>query len=614
MVTFEPGFHMWATFAFTLVLITLYIWERLPIILASTLCLGAMALTFHAFPLIGPNGTNLLDPHRLLAGFGNPALVTVLSLIIIGRALVLTGALSQLTNVVLAAGHNRSFLAVITILTCVTVTTAFLNNTPVVVMFIPIMLALAARTQRSPSTIMMPLSYAAILGGMTTLIGSSTNLLVSRSLVELGQTPFTFFEFTPFGVILAGLGLVYVFFLMPVLLRHRGGPNVALSNRGARQFLAHLTLKEESPLIGIKPVAGHFKELPDIVVMMIWRNRRAILPPFDETPLQAGDMLVIAATRQVLTDATMHRFGLIAADDDLKMRTGPGGTAPSAHRQVVEAMVAPGGDLTGATIRNSHFLRRFGCVVIGLQRRAHMIRTRMTEIPLEPGDVLLLYGTHEAVNALQSSRGLVVLDQSSEDMPAYHHSRRALAVFAGVVLLATTNIFPIAILALTGAALMILLKAIRLQQALRSIDFNLVFIIATSLALGAALELTGGATYLAQQIIMGLDQAGPAVMLSVFFLLVAIFTNLISNNACAVLFTPIGVHIAFDIGVDPHIFAIAALFAANCSFCTPIGYQTNLLVMGPGHYRFSDYLYLGIPLMLLIWLAFSFLAPVIYDL
>lgn len=614
MTGFDPGFHMWATFAFITVLITLYIWERLPIILSSLLCLGAMTLVFHFVPLAGPKGTNVLDPHQMLAGFANPALVTVLSLIIIGQALVRTGALTKMIGLVSVFGRERTALTVIFILVCVAAVTAFMNNTPVVVMFIPILHALAARAHKTPSTVMMPLSYAAILGGMTTLIGSSTNLLVSRSLVELGQTPFTFFEFTGFGVILAGVGMIYVLFVMPLLLRHRGGPQVSFSNRGARQFLAHLTVKEESPLVGVKPVAGHFKELPDVVVMMIWRNRRAILPPFDETPLQAGDMLVIAATRQVLTDTTMHRFGLIASDDELAMRTGPGGSAPSAHRQVVEAMLVPGGVLAGSTIRNSHFLRRYGCVVIGLQRRAHMIRTRMTEIPLDQGDVLLLYGTRESIDALQRSRDLVILDQSSEDMPAFHHAKRALAVFAGVVLLAATNMVPIVILALLGAVLMVLLGAIRLPQALRSIDFNLVFIIATSLAMGTALELTGGATYLAQQIIMGLQSAGPAIMLSVYFLLVAIFTNLISNNACAVLFTPIGVHIAYDMGIDPHVFAVAALFAANCSFCTPIGYQTNLLVMGPGHYRFKDFLILGIPLMLLIWLTFSLLAPVYYDL
>lgn len=613
MTEFEPGFHMWATFAFIAVLITLYIWERLPIVLSSTLCLGGMALTFHFFPLAAPNGSNLLDPYRLLAGFASPALITVLTLIIIGQALVVTGALTQLSGLLSLFARSRSALAVIAVLSCVVVITAFLNNTPVVVMFIPVLHALATKTHLAPAQVMMPLSFAAILGGMTTLIGSSTNLLVSRTLVDLGLTPFSFFEFTGIGAILAAIGMVYVLFIMPWLLKRRGGQAASLSDRGSRQFLAHLTLQEDSPLVGVTPVAGHFKELPDIVVMMIWRNRRAILPPFDETPLMAGDMLVIAATRRVLTDATMHRLGLISADDELEMRTGPGGSAPSAHRQVVEAMLVPGGDLSGATIRNSHFLRRYGCLVLGLQRRAHMIRTRMTEITLEPGDVLLLYGTQESVASLQRSRDLVILDQSSEDMPAYHHSKRALAVFTGVVVLAATNMVPIVILAMIGAALMILMGAIRLQQALRSIDFRLVFIIATSLSLGAALELTGGATYLAQKIVMALDQAGPAVMLSGFFLIVAIFTNLVSNNACAVLFTPIGVHIAYDTGIDPHIFAIACMFAANCSFCTPIGYQTNLLVMGPGHYRFNDFLLLGTPLMLLIWAAFSLIAPLYYG-
>ena len=208
-----------------------------------------------------------------------------------------------------------------------------------------------------------------------------------------------------------------------------------------------------------------------------------------------------------------------------------------------------------------------------------------------------------------------MIQQSEEDLPTPYHAKRTLLIFVGMVLLAISEILPIVIAGLLAASLMILAGSLRLGAALRGIDFKLVFIIGTSLALGTALELSGGATFVAEKVIIEMfSETGPAVLLSAYFLIVMIFTNLISNNACAVLFTPIGVHIAWATGIDPHIFAIATLFAANCSFCSPIGYQTNLLVMGPGRYAFGDFLRLGTPLALLIWLVYSLAAPVYYGL
>ncbi|NQW00158.1 MAG: SLC13 family permease [Rhodospirillales bacterium] len=614
--TLAPSFHMWVTFAFVAALIVFYIWERLAIEVSSALCLAVMIVVFHVVPLRGPNMQNLLDAHTLLAGFGNPALITVLSMIIIGQALVSTGALNRVAYIMYDVSGGNMTYAVAIILTGVSVMSAFLNNTPVVVIFIPVLLALSAKMDHCAAQVMMPLSFAAILGGMTTLIGSSTNLLVSRSLADLGYAPLGFFDFSPMGIILAAVGLAYILFLCPLLLPKKTSEREGLTARSGQQFLSHLTVQKNSPLIGVVPVAGHFQDLSvDVTVLVIWRQRRAVLPPFDQFPLEPGDILVIATTRKVLSDIKMHEFGVIPSDSELELELGPGGTPPSAHRQIVEAMVAPGGGLAGRTIRSKRFLQSYGCLVLGLQRRTRMIRSKMNDITLEVGDILLLYGTDEVIASLPNQRDLVVLEESAVDVPTFRRSKRALTVFVGVIMLAATDLLPIVVAALLGATLMILLGAIRLSAALRSIDFKLVFIVATSLALGTALEVTGGATFIAEQIMIGLFfGAGPAVLLSAHFLIVVIFTNLISNNACAVLFTPIGVHIALAAGIDPHIFAVTTLFAANCSFCTPIGYQTNLLVMGPGHYRFIDFLKAGVPLAVLIWVTFSLVAPLYYDL
>lgn len=614
--TLASAFHMWATLGILTLLIGLYIWERLSIEMSSILCLALIITLFHLVPLPGPDSPNLLNASLLLSGFSNPALITVLSMIIIGQALVSTGALRRVAGILIeVSGGNMAYALIISFI-AVSVMSAFLNNTPVVVIFIPVLLAITAKLEHSASQVMMPLSFAAILGGMTTQIGSSTNLLVSRSLSDLGLAPLGFFEFSVLGIVLAAVGLLYVQFICHLLLPKTAPDISGFSGGGGNQFLAHLTIQKNSPLIGIAPVAGHFQKLSaDVTVLMIWRQRQAILPPFDQNPVQQGDILVIAASKKMLTDSTLHEYGMVPGDEDLETEPGPGWTSPSTHRQVVEAIVAPRGKLVGSSIRDSRFLQRFGCLVLGLQRRSHMIRTRMSEISLQAGDVLLLYGTHETLAALADGRDLVVLEKSAVDVPSYRRSKRALAIFVGVVVAAAADLLPIVVAALLGATFMVLLGAIHLRAALRCIDFKLIFIVATSLAMGTALEVTGGATFLAEQVIIELlFHATPVVLLSAHFFIVAVFTNLISNNACAVLFTPIGVHIAQAVGIDPHIFAVTTLFAANCSFCTPIGYQTNLLVMGPGHYRFIDFIKAGVPLALLIWLTFSLIAPVYYGL
>ncbi|RED51397.1 SLC13 family permease [Aestuariispira insulae] len=604
--------HMWATFFFIALTILLYIWEKLPIELSSVLALASMITLFHLMPLKAPDGTNMLDAHALLAGFANPALITVLSLIIVGQALVATGALNQLATRLTQVSRGRSVLAFVLILTGVCAIAAFLNNTPVVVIFIPILIALAGQSAYSLRQVMMPLSFVSILGGMTTLIGSSTNLLVSRSLTELGMEPLHFFEFTPIAVILAAIGLGYALFILPRLLGRESVSGGSLLDTDGKQFLAHLHLPEGCALIGAKPVSGHFSDLPNVTVLMILRGPDSFYPPFDQTPLEPGDILVVAATREILTSPGLLELGLVPEEQQAADAKGMQGA--SAHRQVVEAMITPGSRLTGGTIRGTRFENQYRCLVIGLKRRAHMARSSINEIRLQAGDILLLHGSHERIDALRNNPDLALLQQSKKDLPARIHAKRSLAIFCTMIALAISEILPIAIAALAGAGLMVLVGSIRLSVALRNIDFRLVFIIATSLALGTALELTGGAVYLAEKVIIGLLMGqGPAVLLSVHFLIVMIFTNLISNNACAVLFTPIGVHIALATGLDPHIFAIATLIAANCSFCTPIGYQTNLLVMGPGRYSFRDFLRLGTPLALLIWLSYSLIAPLWYG-
>ena len=616
MFIIDPNIQVWMTLFFVVGAIGLYTVEKLPMEYISIALMGVLLLFFQIFPVPGPDGRNLLDAARILEGFANPALIAVLALLVVGQGMVNTRALTRAVQSVFLLGGTQPALTRILALIFVLVISAFLNNTPVVVIFIPIMQALSDRLGASASSVMMPLSFAAILGGMTTLIGSSTNLLVSSSLIELGETPFTFFEFTLPGLFLASVGLIYVLFIAPRILPDRATLANTLMGESGKQFIAQITVLEDSKLVGEESAAGIFPSLRDMTVRLILRGEHAELPPFDGFALRPGDVLVVAATRKALTDAlgrgagVMHTEFSVPDDGEEAKELGLG----EGDQVLAEVMVTPASRLIGQNLEQIGFRYKFSSIVLGLQRRSRMIRTRMTEIPLEAGDVLLIQGGSESVQALRGHRDLLLMEWSAMELPAPNLARRANLIFLGVVGLAASGIMPIVVSALLGAAVMLFTGVLNIRQAARAVDRNLVLMVATALALGSAMQETGAAAFIADGVIGIFGFSHPAVVLSVFFLLVAVISNVISNNACAVLFTPIAVGIAAGLGVDPKIFAVAVVFAANCSFATPVGYQTNLLVMGPGHYRFSDFVRAGFPLTVILWLVFSFFAPWYYSL
>jgi len=616
MFIIDPDIQIWMTLLFVVGAIGLYTVEKLPMEYISIALMGVLLLFFQIFPVPGPDGRNLLDAARILEGFANPALIAVLALLVVGQGMVNTRALTHVVQSVFLLGGTQPALTRILALIFVLVISAFLNNTPVVVIFIPIMQALSDRLGASASSVMMPLSFAAILGGMTTLIGSSTNLLVSSSLIELGETPFTFFEFTLPGLFLASVGLIYVLFIAPRILPDRATLANTLMGESGKQFIAQITVLEDSKLVGEESAAGIFPSLRDMTVRLILRGEHAELPPFDGFALRPGDVLVVAATRKALTDALGRGAGVMhtefSAPDDGEEAKELG--LGESDQVLAEVMVTPASRLIGQNLEQIGFRYKFSSIVLGLQRRSRMIRTRMTEIPLEAGDVLLVQGGSESVQALRGHRDLLLMEWSAMELPAPNLARRANLIFLGVVGLAASGILPIVVSALLGAAVMLFTGVLNIRQAARAVDRNLVLMVATALALGSAMQETGAAAFIADGVIGIFGFSHPAVVLSVFFLLVAVISNVISNNACAVLFTPIAVGIAAGLGVDPKIFAVAVVFAANCSFATPVGYQTNLLVMGPGHYRFSDFVRAGFPLTVILWLVFSFFAPWYYSL
>ncbi len=606
-LTFEMGF----VFAAITLAVVFYSIDRVPIEMTSLVTMAALLIFFHYFPVSSGDGVYELNSRTLLAGFAEPALVAIIALLVVGQALVQTGALDGPAALLIRLGRGHAGIVIIMALIFVAILSGIMNNTPVVVIFIPIMSALAERLDQPPSRVLIPLSFAAILGGMTTLIGSSTNLLVSGAAVKEGLPELTFFEFTIPGAVLAGVGLIYLVFIAPRLLPNRSPLADEFTGETGKQFVAEIDVHPGSRLIGEEAAAGIFKALPDITVRLIQRGEAAILPPFEDVSLQVGDSLIVAATRKALTDVYSRDPDMIegVGEEALVVLTGEVEKRKTANRILAEVVIAPASRLDGRTLAASGFRSQTGCIVLGVQRRSRMLRAGINDIRLEAGDVLLVTGRRGDVMGLRENRDVLLMEWSTRELPKRALAVRSLLIFGIVVGLAATGQLPIEIAALAGAGLMVIGRCLNVRQAARSVDRRVILLVAAALALGNALSATGGAGYVAHSMLTALEGAEVTIILSAFFLLIAAMTNVLSNNATAVLFTPIAVNMATELGVEPMVFLLAVIFGANCSFATPIAYQTNLLVMGPGHYRFGDFLRTGLPLIVLLWLTFSLFMP-----
>ena len=612
---FSHVWQMWVVFGAIIAAIAAYASEDIPLEVTSLALVAGLLAFFHFFPVEAGSG-NLLNPENLLAGFADPALIAVLALLVVGQGLFQSGALEDVAQLTNANAIRAPYLTLGVMLVVVLVVSGFMNNTPVAVIFIPVVSALAAKASISSSKMMIPLSYASILGGMTTLIGSSTNLLASGAASRAGLDRIGFFDFTIPGVFLAAIGIVYVAFILPRLMPARANLTEEMGGSG-KQFIAQLQLGYGHQLVGSKATGGMFPSLKNITVRMVQRGERPFLPPFEDMVLRPGDTLIIAATRATLMEALKQEpdifQGLIHQDGGPSDPDSDDEQRPVRDLMLAETIVAPGSRMIGRNIEQAGFRMETDCIVLGVQRRSRMIRTQMSDIRLEAGDVLLIVGNRQSVRGLRTSRDLLLLEWSATEIPHLSNARTAQFILGGTVVSAALGIVPISIAAVAGALAMILTGCLNIRQASRAIDRQIFLLVGAALALGTSLEATGGATFLAQQVILVFDGFGAAVVLSVFFLLTAILTNVLSNNATAVLFVPIAVSTASQLGIDPMVFVYAVIFAANCSFATPMGYQTNLLVMGPGHYRFSDFMRAGAPLVIILWLAFSLFAPWYYG-
>ncbi|MBO0904631.1 SLC13 family permease [Jiella sonneratiae] len=605
-------FHIWLTYLLILVSIVGYALERWPIEGVAAASLAGFLLLFSAFPYVDSAG-QAVTTSDLLAGFANPALITVMALLIVGQGLFATDAMARPATWLTKVGGNIGAGAVAIVLVSAATLSAFLNNTPVVVIFIPILTMLATQRGISPNHVFMPLSFLSILGGITTLIGSSTNLLVAgvalRSGIHLG-----FFDITVPGLAIAVVGAIYVIRFMPRILTPREAQEGRVVDPGGKQFLGEIDIAPGHAFLGLRARSGLFPGLSDLTPRMIIRGGETILPPFDDIELSIGDRLIVTATRRAFSRALSRGNLKVKALDPSGGETAGRANKIGPDMVMAEAVVAPGSRYAGRTMQFSGLRTQFGITLFGLQRKSRMARAALSEIRLEPGDTLLLCGREANISALRGNHDLLLLEYSAQAIPQSAKALLATLIFVTIVGFSAVGILPIEVLAVCGAIAMVATGCLTIGEAARSIDRSIFMLVGASIAAATALERTGGAHLIAESALSALDGASPIVLLSGLFLVVAVFTNFLSNNATAVLFTPIALDISRRLGVAPEPWLACVIFGANASFATPIGYQTNLLVMGPGRYRFVDFVKAGVPLVLLVWLTFTIVAPWYYGL
>lgn len=601
-------FHVWATYLIIATTVVAYASERFALELVALCSLAALLALFAIFPFetaLGP-----LGPGDLLTGFASPALATVLALLIVGQGLFATDAMDGVSRFISRIGGSTGYLPIAITLIVAGALSGVLNNTPVVVIFIPVITLLAAQRNLAAASSLLPLSYISILGGMTTLIGSSTNLLAAGVAGDAG-VEIGFFDITIPGLILALVGGAYVFLVLPLMFRSRSDDTDGAPNVSGAQFIGEIRLYESHPFIGMEARAGLFPKLQELMPRLIMRRNTSIYPPFEDAVLSEGDKLVVSATRRAFSRALAGGSANLGQSDGEERGNN---RVPSVGYQIAEVVVAPGSRHSGRTVRNAGIETAYGVDMIAVQRKNRMSRIPFPEIRLEPGDTLLVGGTEAALQNLKASHDLLLLEWSAENVPQRRKAGIAIAIFAIIVICAASGVVPIASAAIVGAFAIIATGCLTLQQAARAFDRKIFVLVGASIAAAVALEQTGGAMLAAESIVDLLGGYGPVVLLSGFFAVIAVLTNFLSNNAAAVLFTPIAIGIANAINAPPEAFVVAVIFAANASFATPMGYQTNLLVMGPGNYRFSDYVKAGAPLVVIIWLTFSLVGPWYYGL
>ncbi len=573
--------------------VILFITERLPVDVVAMIVLASLLIL------------GLVTPAQALSGFSSEATITVAAMFVLSTGLTRTGALRAVGAAF--ARIRQTWLFTLAVMTSLGAMSAFVNNTAALAVFLPIVLGVAAANRFSASKVLIPMSYAAQMGGVCTLIGTSTNLLVNSLAKDAGLPGFTLFEFAPLGLITMAVGLVYTTIASQLLLPDRRTPQLT-ENYELGKYIAELRVMPGSPLIGKSVADAKLGERHSVFVLELLRGEEKIWSPRAQK-LQEGDVLLARGDWSRLS--SLKDSARLELEPEFRLRDEQ---FRDDNQVLTEVMVAPGSRFIGQTLRTLEFNWHYNATVLAIHRRGEVLREKLRDVELTVGDILLMITSPSEMQHLRANPNVVVLTEREEGPASSRRAWIALAIMAAVVTAATLEWLPIVASSILGCIALVVFRCLESKELYESIDWRVIMLLAGVLPLGIALQSSGAAAFLADRTLDVVGGWGPIALLAVIYLLTAVLTEFMSNNASAVLLTPVAIAAAHSIDASPTPFVVAVAFAASTAFATPVGYQTNTMVYSAGGYRFIDFVKIGVPLNLLFWIIAVVFIPVFWPL
>ena len=576
---------------------------------SETLPMDVVALTVLSMLLI----TGQLTPAEGISGFSNPAVITIAILFVLSHALQKTGVLEYLVIKINQLVSRSLVIGLAVYLVSIALASALVNNTAIVAIFMPVTIRMAEKYHISPSKVLMPLSYAAILGGTLTLIGTSTNLLVNSIFIKSGPyTPLGMFEFSRYGIFLLVVGLTYVVLIAYRILPSRTVTSSLTKSYHMGGYLTELKIGDDSPLLGGTTLDRQISQNYDVTILGIQRNKKLLSTNLRETPLEKGDILLVRGSVENFFRMKEVEQVYMLTDEKLNQEE-----LTKEENLLVECLLTNQSELVGQSLKEANFRRRFGSFVLAIRREGDILRKKIAHVILRAFDTLLVYGSREKIREMRDSGGFIVLTELERSLRKHRFWWLSIIVIIGAVLLAALSLVPILKGVIIGLSILLVARVITPLEAYNAINWQIIVLIGCLIPLGIAIQSSGTAILIGNTMVNLLqfvpEYQQAIFLLAMIYLVAMILTEVSSNAATAIIMTPIALAASAKLGLDPRPFIFAICFAASASFITPIGYQTNLMVYGPGGYKFSDYIRVGLPLSITLWVMAVILIPMLWP-